>query len=770
MSRPGIPVDSFRAGRKSRESQAGGPHSQAASGGTSASAPSFAGMMALVVEKTGSRQGNANYVLYNLAAQPGASCTSAVNPPAACIFNDVVVGTIAMPCVPNTRGCGQPGAQGIGVLSGYAATPNYDLATGLGSVNATSLVSNWASASSTLEADNVTLSLTPTPVNIMHGAPVNVNISVAAKPPATGTPSGLVSLVTSAGDPAASFILNSGSVSSTTSTLPGGSYTVTAHYPGDGTFGIADSAPPLSVTVAPEPSTTKVSAFTGNLFTNPTPFTSGPYGAPMFLRADVAGVSGNGTPTGQINFTGTVAGVTSNLPGDPYTLNGGGNTFTPNGILGLSPGQYSIVATYSGDASFQPSNTNATPLSITITKAPTSIQSVDTGGTTNVGNNVNLVANLNGSGCGVLPTGTITFFTGSTPVGTAPVQPVISQPCSSLLRATLNTTALPVGLNSITAIYNGDTNYAASPRSQPGTIDIVIPTTESALSSQPTIQQGQSVTFTANVVPGQNGGPPMTGTVGFTSSELVNLLCNSPISNGTATCLTAALPVGTQTIDMIYSGDTNYGSSFATLMETVTPGPDFGVSANPQTIIVPSPGSTGSTVLTFTALNGFTGTINLSPSLCSGLPSESGCSFSASSVTFGGTSATAMNKPLRATTTGGTTMTVTLTVSTMAPSSAVPQQRHGPASLGPLANLLAVMIAILFLLSVSSKRKRWHTAFATFLAIATLLTFAACGGGSSGTTGPPPNPGTPVGLDPNVVVIFSSGNVSHNLPLSVNVE
>ena len=115
-------------------------------------------------------------------------------------------------------------------------------------------------------------------------------------------------------------------------------------------------------------------------------------------------------------------------------------------------------------------------------------------------------------------------------------------------------------------------------------------------------------------------------------------------------------------------------------------------------------------------------------------------------------------------------MTVTLTVSTMAPSSAAPQRKDGPLTPSPLTSLLGVIIALLFLLSLHSKRQRWHTAFATFLAIATLLTFAACGGSGGGTTGPPPNPGTPVGLDPNVVVIFSSGNVSHNLPLSVNVE
>src|ERR1700728_4716222 len=55
-------------------------------GGTSVSSPAFAGIMALVNQETGSRQGNANYVLYKLAAQQPAA------------FHDVTVGTIAMPC------------------------------------------------------------------------------------------------------------------------------------------------------------------------------------------------------------------------------------------------------------------------------------------------------------------------------------------------------------------------------------------------------------------------------------------------------------------------------------------------------------------------------------------------------------------------------------------------------------------------------------------------------------------------------------------------
>ena len=45
-------------------------------GGTSAAAPAFAGVMALVSQKTNSRQGNPNYVLYALAKKTGANCNA----------------------------------------------------------------------------------------------------------------------------------------------------------------------------------------------------------------------------------------------------------------------------------------------------------------------------------------------------------------------------------------------------------------------------------------------------------------------------------------------------------------------------------------------------------------------------------------------------------------------------------------------------------------------------------------------------------------------
>src|SRR5260370_183731 len=64
-------------------------------GGTSASSPAFACLLALVNQKSGSRQGNPNYVLYGLAAkQSASSCNSSTRPASNSVINDVTSGTI----------------------------------------------------------------------------------------------------------------------------------------------------------------------------------------------------------------------------------------------------------------------------------------------------------------------------------------------------------------------------------------------------------------------------------------------------------------------------------------------------------------------------------------------------------------------------------------------------------------------------------------------------------------------------------------------------
>src|SRR5271157_3154721 len=146
-------------------------------GGTSASSPAFAGIMALVNQKTGERQGNANYVFYKLAGkQSPSSCNSSTGPATSCVFNDITSGTIAMPCATNSPNCNtKTSGDAYGILTGYDAGAGYDLGTGLGSVNAQNLVNQWSSV--TFLASDTTLT-GPTPTTITHGQSVSFSATV----------------------------------------------------------------------------------------------------------------------------------------------------------------------------------------------------------------------------------------------------------------------------------------------------------------------------------------------------------------------------------------------------------------------------------------------------------------------------------------------------------------------------------------------------------------------------------------------------------------
>jgi subtilase family serine protease len=102
-------------------------------GGTSFGSPTFAGIVAILNQKTGSRQGNINPALYALsAANVGA-------------FHDITTGDNMVPCDRTTVDCPTSGT----AQYGFSAGPGFDLVTGLGSLDAAALVNNWSSANPT---------------------------------------------------------------------------------------------------------------------------------------------------------------------------------------------------------------------------------------------------------------------------------------------------------------------------------------------------------------------------------------------------------------------------------------------------------------------------------------------------------------------------------------------------------------------------------------------------------------------------------------------
>jgi subtilase family serine protease len=132
-----------------------------AAGGTSFAAPTFGGITALIVQQTGGRVGNTAPRLYALAKTQFTStalatqCNASLgrHSAAACVFHDVTAGNNAEPCGATTKDCytTNKATFGYGTLrnsdapsvDAYPAQKGYSLATGLGSVNVTNLVTSY---------------------------------------------------------------------------------------------------------------------------------------------------------------------------------------------------------------------------------------------------------------------------------------------------------------------------------------------------------------------------------------------------------------------------------------------------------------------------------------------------------------------------------------------------------------------------------------------------------------------------------------------------
>ncbi len=179
-------------------------------GGTSTAAPAFAGILALVEQKTGSRLGQAAQQLY--ALYNGSHPTS--------VFHDVTVGNNSVPCVQNSTNCALNTA-GYYFETGYNALAGYDLASGLGSVDATQLVNYWNSSTGSAAA-TITVNASPNPV--ASTASLTVTISVSGS---SGTPTGTLVLTSGTYTSGAQTLgVGTCTAASCAITVPAGSLTV----------------------------------------------------------------------------------------------------------------------------------------------------------------------------------------------------------------------------------------------------------------------------------------------------------------------------------------------------------------------------------------------------------------------------------------------------------------------------------------------------------------------------------------------------------------
>ena len=200
-------------------------------GGTSFDAPIFAGMVAIINQKTNSSgQGVVNPTLYMLASN-AATYASA--------FHDITVGNNK--CTAGTALCSTAGA------GSFSATTGYDEASGLGSVDFFNLLSAWPGSSTTSSVASTTTLSAPT-LTPASGASDVITIMVASGSSAsTVTPTGTLTVAVDGTTQTSTLALVNGVATFTFTSTTMGAHTISATYSGDGTY--ASSNGMISVTV-----------------------------------------------------------------------------------------------------------------------------------------------------------------------------------------------------------------------------------------------------------------------------------------------------------------------------------------------------------------------------------------------------------------------------------------------------------------------------------------------------------------------------------------
>jgi subtilase family serine protease len=466
-------------------------------GGTSAAAPAFAAIMALVEQSTGHRQGNADYVLYNLAYldsnYKSGACGSSLGqtPAATCVFNDVTKGNNSVACDAGYANCSNTASSGYGVVvcnatnnsdtgpnqvcpavdnanPAFQSTAEYDLATGLGSLNVTNLLAKWGTASRSA----TTTTLTSPSGGSPSGSNFTATISVAPAP-ANNEPVSLLALDSSGNvlNAVGPFSLSSGSVSVKTNLLPPGTASVEGTYGGDTTLAASTSAP---VSVGPVAGAGQSSTVTVNFVsfgsngsinvgTGSQNFQYG--SAAYILKIVVTGSNpacsfvqpatkpsnpcptgtvslfSNGTPQNNFISNGTATNTTS--------LNNQG--FVEDQPINLSVGSYKLTATYSGDQNFS-ANSNSNSLSVTLTQASTTTTVSSSLSSITSGQTVTLTAIIGTSSSGVGPTGSVAFTNNGNSIGSATCTPTAYNPntntpayCTATLSTAISSLYPPPG-------------------------------------------------------------------------------------------------------------------------------------------------------------------------------------------------------------------------------------------------------------------------------------------------------------------------------------
>ncbi len=456
--------------------------------GTSAAAPSWAGVAALLNQKLGKAQGNINPLVYRL----GALATG--NP-----FHDVTLATAGLSScdltTPSLCNNSTPGVTTLtGGLQGYAVGAGYDLVTGWGSPDVNALLTA-ASGQATLPATTTTLTSPST--STTTAKPVSFTAMVTAT---AGNPTGSVQFSSNGIALGAPVPLVNGMAVSTPQTFTIGVYSITAVYSGSSAFADSSSASfALTVLASGTAASTTVVTPTATMASS---------GTPIGVTVAVSGTSGAATGTVQLTLNGMKY-------GNPLAVANGMVTVAP---MLLPAGSDVFAASYSGDNTYAASTGTAT---VTVVATPSSTSISPTTETTDPVNGYFVISSKVTAATGTtspIPTGTISLYQGGTNGGKLGD---VTLDSTGSVTVSLDATGAPAGSYTFYWVYAGDTVYAGS-QSATATYTVAtgfVPTVNlTPASANVSVAAGASITNSIDVASG-NG---FVGNVVLTCAAVFN--------------------------------------------------------------------------------------------------------------------------------------------------------------------------------------------------------------------------------------------------------
>ncbi|MGO8673514.1 MAG: Ig-like domain repeat protein [Capsulimonadaceae bacterium] len=275
--------------------------------------------------------------------------------------------------------------------------------------------------------------------------------------------------------------------------------------------------------------------------------------------------------------------------------------FNPAGVIPV--GNDVIKAVYSGDSNYPSATVSQV---VPVTGLPVSITAGYSPTTPSVLQSDVVSVTVTGSSGAPAPTGMVQFSEPTT--GISLLAPLLAQTSTTSV-ATFNTPFDAAGTLSPVIQYDGDTIYAPATFTSSVTVGAITPTLLLTSTANPA-QTEQTVLLYVQLT----GGLLPTGTVSITDGgQPLAVITLDPNNEGNDFAAVTFTDTGTHDLMATYSGDSNFGSATATLMETVTSTepsvPFFTDSFNPTTAVVDGQ-ETVSVNLTATASTP-TGTVTL---------------------------------------------------------------------------------------------------------------------------------------------------------------